>query len=855
MVVDVMERRSALRSERSRVVAVLGPTNTGKTHLAMERLLGHPTGMIGFPLRLLARENYDRAVHIKGADAVALITGEEKIVPANARYFVCTVESMPLSRQVSFLAIDEIQLCADPDRGHVFTDRLLHARGQEETMFMGAETIRPLLRSLVPAADIVSRPRFSTLSYAGPGKLSRLPPRSAIVAFSVADVYAIAELIRRERGGTAIVLGALSPRTRNSQVALYQEGEVDYLVATDAIGMGLNMLIDHVAFAATRKFDGRSLRDLAPAELAQIAGRAGRYTRDGTFGCTAEVGGLDVDVVDRIENHRFDVLEQIFWRNSELSFASLQALKASLSRLPARRGLVKARPADDEMALAALERDAEIAKIAHGSTAVRLLWDVCQIPDFGKVMSDAHARLLSAVYRFLMGVGGARAGRLPEDWVARQVERINRTDGDIDALMQRLANIRIWTYVSHRGDWLDDPATWQQRTREIEDALSDAVHDRLIQRFVDRRTTSLYGRIRKRQELMAAITAQGEVLVEGHYVGTLEGFRFALDPTVAGADPGAAGRTVTAAALRALRGEIAARVGRLERSEDDAFRLDEEGVISWHGAAVGRLAAGREPLRPRIEAVPSELIEPAQRERLRRRLARFLTARLQRDLAPLFACFDDAPSASVRGLLFRLSEGLGCVPRTAARDQIAALGREDRRYLRTLGLRLGRRSVYLAPLLKPRPMALRALLWAVFRRRPPRPRLWGSMSMPLERHDDRALLMAMGYEALGPRAVRVDIVERLGLMAERLSRRDERVAPRTMTSIVGCTLGELPDVLAALGFEVVAGPEDDGLRVRATRRRAPRSKRKQRRRNAAGADAPLDPASPFAELRRLRSSA
>ncbi|HSV29311.1 MAG TPA: DEAD/DEAH box helicase, partial [Candidatus Omnitrophota bacterium] len=502
---------------RGRVLAVLGPTNTGKTHFAIERMLGHASGMIGFPLRLLARENYDRIVRIKGAASVALITGEEKIIPKQPRYFVCTTESMPLDRRVAFLAVDEIQLCADPDRGHVFTDRLLHARGSEETVFLGAETIKPLLRRLVPGVEFATRPRLSQLTYAGARKLARLPPRTAVVAFSAAEVYAMAEFVRRQRGGAAVVLGALSPRTRNAQVELYQAGEVDYIVATDAIGMGLNMDVDHVSFAQLRKFDGRVPRELEPAEIAQIAGRAGRHMNDGTFGTTADVGGISDEVVEAVENHHFAPLKALSWRNSDLRFATVSALIGSLDRPPPGPGLIRAREADDQIALATLAHDPEILKLANHPERVRLLWDVCQIPDFRKVMAEAHTRLLSQVFRHLTGPGR----RLPTDWLAGHVERLDRTDGDLDTIIGRIANIRTWTYVSHRADWVVDPAHWQGLTRAIEDKLSDALHERLTQRFIDRRTAVLVRRMRDDGELLSAVARSGDVLVEGHYVGRL----------------------------------------------------------------------------------------------------------------------------------------------------------------------------------------------------------------------------------------------------------------------------------------------------------------------------------------------
>lgn len=825
-----------LRRPAERLIAVLGPTNTGKTYLAMERMLGFRSGMIGFPLRLLARENYDRAVQIKGQAAVALITGEEKICPPGSRYLLCTVESMPLSREVAFLAVDEIQMCADPERGHIFTDRLLHARGSEETMFMGAETIRPLLRRLLPEIEIVERPRFSSLASAGTAKLSRLPPRAAIVAFSAADVYAIAELIRRERGGTAIVLGALSPRTRNAQVALYQAGDVDYLVATDAIGMGLNMLIDHVAFAATRKFDGRTARPLSAAELAQIAGRAGRYTRDGTFGTTGGIGPLDAETTERIENHRFEPLQALSWRSSALSFRSLTALKQSLAQPPQRPGLVRARTADDEFVLATLARDAEICALAHSEDAVRQVWEVCQIPDFGKVASDAHARLVGQIYRYL----AAPPSRLPTDWVNRQVERINRTDGDLETLMQRIANIRIWTYVAQRPDWLADATHWQERTRTIEDSLSDALHERLVQRFVDRRTASLYGRLKDRQPLVASVTAADDVLVEGHFVGTLAGFRFAADQSEEGA-AGNARRVVNAAALKALRAEVAVRIRRLEEADDGAFALDGDGVIHWQDAAVGRLVAGADILKPRALPLASELLEPAERERLRRRLDGFVSSRIRHSLAPLFAVRPEGQSPAVRGLLYQVGESLGSIPKHTVAAQLRALTGADRQALKALGLQIGGVCVFFPALMKPRALAMRALVWSVFvgRRPPVTPE---RTSVPVTTADDWPLAEALGYLRLGPRAVRIDICERMFFKARALARTDAAFAPGSLSALAGCTAHELPAVLAALGCRIEH--REGGVYLLMPRRG------NRKRPGSKAADARIAPDSPFAGLRK-----
>jgi len=488
------------------VTAVLGPTNTGKTTYAIERMLGHKTGVMGFPLRLLAREVYDRIVELRGPSVVALVTGEEKIVPAAARYYVCTVESMPIETGAAFVAVDEIQLCADPERGHVFTDRLLGARGMHETLFLGAMTMRDSIRAIIPDAEFVFRERYSVLSYAGPKKISRLPARSAVVAFSTDQVYAIAELLRRQKGGAAVVMGALSPRTRNAQVKMFQDGDVEYLVATDAIGMGLNLDLKSVWFAGSSKFDGRRHRRLEPQELAQIAGRAGRYTNDGSFGVTADCRPLDPEMVEAIEEHRFRPVHALQWRNSALSFANPDALLASLDRPSPIMGLQRARESEDVAALRMLSRDVDIQKMAKGANATRLLWDVCQIPDFRKTMMTEHVELLARIYGFL--TTGARV--IPEEWMQGQVKRIDRTDGDIDVLSKRLAFIRTWTYAANRSEWLQDAARWREKTRKVEDRLSDALHARLTQRFVDRWPQSRKTEAsRSRANMLGALRACG----------------------------------------------------------------------------------------------------------------------------------------------------------------------------------------------------------------------------------------------------------------------------------------------------------------------------------------------------------
>ncbi|MET4697765.1 ATP-dependent RNA helicase SUPV3L1/SUV3 [Constrictibacter sp. MBR-5] len=827
---------------RSRVTAVLGPTNTGKTYLAVERMLGHRSGMIGFPLRLLARENYDRIVAVKGAGKVALVTGEEKIVPPNPSWFVCTVESMPLDRPVAFLAVDEIQMAADPERGHVFTERLLHARGLEETMFLGADTARPLIRALVPGVEFIARPRFSSLTYTGPQKVTRLPPRSAVVAFSVAEVYRIAELVRRQRGGTAVVLGALSPRARNAQVAMYQEGEVDYLVATDAIGMGLNMDVRHVAFSALRKFDGRNPRPLTSGEVAQIAGRAGRHMNDGTFGTTAEVPGMDPELVQSIEEHSFEPLPSLFWRNASLDFSSLKALANSLEIRPPHPGLIRAREGEDQEVLATLSRDEEIARVATTRDRIGLLWDVCQVPDFRKTLTDGHARLLGQIYKHLV----SPQGRLPADFVADQIERLDRTEGDIDALMARIAATRTWTYVSHRAGWLENPAEWQERSRAIEDRLSDALHERLTHRFVDKRAATLVRRLRDGGELLGAVTLAGTVLVEGEQVGCMTGFRFEPEAVGVGEDA----KPLMAAAQRVLRGDIGARVARFAAVPDAELGLDPEGRILWQGAPVARLLPGTSPLSPRVETLPEELLEAHHREQIRTRCEAWLNETLRRRIGALLHLRDTVEGDSsvggaVRGLAFQLGEWLGVVPRAAVRDQVAALTPEERKRLAALGLRIGIDSVWLQPLLNRRAARTRLLLWAIAAGRAadpalpaPPPDKAGWMAVEDDTLPPQAWA-ALGMRRVGSMAVRVDRLERLTAMLRAAARQGPFAATDAMAAAIGCPLAALEAALPALGYS--ARTQEDGTTVHAaerTERKRPPRRRRKPQETAAASTAP-----------------
>ena len=777
-----------------RVKAVLGPTNTGKTHLAIERMLGHASGIIGFPLRLLARENYDRMVARKGARYVALITGEEKIVPPEARWFSCTVEAMPLDRDAEFLAVDEIQLCADPDRGHVFTDRLLHARGLVETMLLGAETIRPLLHRLVPQASVETRPRMSQLSHAGPVKLVRLPPRSAVVAFSAAEVYAIAELIRRRRGGCAVVMGRLSPRTRNAQVALYQDKEVDFLVATDAIGMGLNMDVDHVAFASLGKFDGHRPRRLTPAEVAQIAGRAGRGMRDGTFGTTAQCPPLADEVAAAVEAHSFDALDQLCWRNSDLDLSHVDALLATLMAPPPRAGLVKGNDAADLETLAALARNPDIRRLAQGRRQVARLWEACQIPDFRKLADDTHTNLCARVFGHI-----ARDQYLPTDWLSGQIAALARSDGDIDTLMQRLAGVRIWSYIAARADWVMDSAHWQGRAREVEDLLSDALHERLTSRFVDRRSAHLMRRLEagETEELLSAVTRRGEVIVEGHPVGRIGGFSFFPDPAAQGDEK----RLVLRAARRALREEMPRRVAEVEAAPDGALAFGDDNTLTWDGLPIARLRRGASALRPRVQMLDSEFLDGAQRERLRGRLQRFVDVRISHDLGPLLAAAEKGSGhPEFRGLLHRLTEALGLI----LGDEGDMLPPQARAGLKAIGVKAGRFGLFIPAVLKPRAAAMRGRLWGVQHgvavpELPP-PDL---VSLPRRPDWPAGFADAMGWLEAGPMLLRLDIAEKVAAELAWATRRTATAMPARLASRFSLRADMLPVVLRRLGFRIV----------------------------------------------------
>lgn len=793
------------------VTAVLGPTNTGKTHLAVERMLAHGSGMIGLPLRLLAREIYDRVRVRVGDQAVALVTGEEKIVPANPRYWVATVEAMPPDIEVPFLAIDECQLCADFERGHIFTDRVLHRRGLEETMLLGAATMRPILEALIPKIVFVSRPRFSKLAYAGVKKLSRLPRRSAIVAFSADMVYTIAELIRRHNGGAAVVMGALSPRTRNAQVALYQSGDVDYIVATDAIGMGLNMNVDHVAFGATRKFDGFQNRNLNPSELGQIAGRAGRYMNDGTFGCTVDVEGFDQETVDRLENHNFDNIRMLQWRNTDLDFQSLDRLRRSLSALPTQQGLTRAQAGADVEALEMVSRDAAVHDLAISRERVELLWSACQIPDYRNISPAEHAHLVSRIFQDL----ASRAGHIDEDWFARQLAFCENAEGDLDTLSNRISHVRTWTFVANRSNWLKAPHFWQARAREIEEKLSDALHERLTQRFIDRRTSVLMRRLSLKEELMSTVEQDGAIHVEGQYVGRIKGFNFVPD----GESESPESRTLRAAAMQSVAQELQGRANAAATCADTDLNLTRDGNIIWNHDMIGQLEPGDDVLHPRATVIASDLLQSHSREDLRARLQKFVDRHIDNVVGPLRKIQEaEGLQGMSRGIAFRIVETLGVLPRELVADDVKSLAQEERAALRNLGLRFGAFHIFTPLLLKPAATDLRLLLWALQLKKDgklqladlPKPPGQGLTSTAFDRSTPVGFYGVCGYRICGSRVVRIDMLERLAdLIRDRVFWKprfpDE---PRPAGSIEGGGFTVVPDMMSLVGC---SGEEFQGI--------------------------------------------
>ena len=809
-------------NENVKVKALLGPTNTGKTYYAMDRMLSHSSGIIGFPLRLLARENYDKAVSKVGKSKVALVTGEEKIIPPKAKYFCCTVESMPLERPFSFVAIDEIQLAADPDRGHLFTDRILNMRGTEETVLLGAETIKPLLQKILPNCSIEIRPRLSILSYIGVKKLTRLKPRTAIVAFSIPEVYKIAELIRTKKGGAAIVMGALSPRTRNAQVNLYQNGQVDYLIATDAIGMGLNMDIDHVAFASDTKFDGKIPRHLNPPEIAQIAGRAGRHSQNGSFGVVEDHLKFDQETIEQIENHSFFPLKNIWWRNSELNFSSLKGLVSSLEAYPPFNFMRRKVGALDALCLNHLSEISSIKNKINNKEALTLLWDVCQIPDFSNSLSGVHFSLLEKTFELLLA-----NEKLDNEWIKSQLNRLNRFDGEIDTLLNRISNIRTWTFITNRQKWIDESEYWQNEAKTIEDKLSDELHNRLTQRFVDKRIVILNKTLKDHSNLEALIRLDGKVIVEGEEVGLLKGFEF-----IPSLSEGEKAGPILYAARKILPKEIERRVKELLMSDNEAFKFDDDGSIVWQNNKVAKLTNGEILYSPKVIIINSEFLSFEQIKQIEIRVNEAIEKNIENILSEAIKLknpildfeqqksesekhhngsvkkndnekkLDESISGKALGIAYQVYEGIGSAQINNLSMSIANLSEIDKRNLARLGLRLGVETIYLPNLLKPAAIKLRALLWSVHNQDFPKDAVPpdGRVSIKTLPNVKKEFYRALGFVPLGNMALRADIAERLSALIRIEARTGQFKINEAMLSIAGSTKIQMEEILYDLGY-------------------------------------------------------
>ena len=797
------------------VTAVLGPTNTGKTHMAIERMVAHESGIIGLPLRLLAREVYNRVCEKVGVANVSLVTGEERITPKTAKFQVCTVEAMPDETHADFVAIDEVQLAVDLERGHFFTDRILNLRGRHETMLLGADTMLPALRDLLPGLNIVTRPRMSVLSYAGSKKITRMPARSAIVAFSADEVYAIAELVRRERGGAAVVTGSLSPRTRNAQVALYQSGDVDFIIATDAIGMGLNLDVGHVAFAQDSKFDGYQYRKLTASELAQVAGRAGRYTHDGTFGVTSRVQPFAEELVEALETHVFAPHKVLTWRNRDLEFSSVATLQKSLEMPANTPRLMRAPSGTDIVAVDNLSRDPDIHALANNEKAVKLLWEVAKIPDYRKISPASHAEILAEVY-----TGLSTEGHIREDWFANLVNTADNTHGEIDALSTRIASIRTCTYLSNRDNWLEKPAEWREKTREVEDRLSDALHETLTKRFIDRRTSVLMKRLKENRMLEAEIGTDGKVTVEGHEIGTLRGFRFSIDGS-----SGKDAKALNAAATKVLSAEVEKRAERLNASPNSDFVLSNDGSVRWLGEVIAKLGSGDTPLKPKIIMLADEYLTGPTLDKVTARIERWMSNHINTILKPLADLENNMELNGIaKGVAFRILENLGSIDRKEVANDVKSLDQDARGSLRRCGVRFGAYHIFMPALLKPAQSQLICLLWAAQNDKldagglseVPDLSAAGRTSAPFDAGFEQHFYTLSGFRILGQKAVRIDILERLADLIrpttlwkpENDSTKPEGaidgrafyVTP-AMMSILGATHDDMEVILKELGYK------------------------------------------------------
>tara|TARA_Y100000782_G_scaffold56017_1_gene62111 strand:+ start:1130 stop:3613 length:2484 start_codon:yes stop_codon:yes gene_type:complete len=779
-----------------KITAVLGPTNTGKTHLAIETMLSFESGIIGFPLRLLAREVYDKIIQRTDISKVALITGEEKIIPMNAKYYLCTVESMPLNKLVDFVAIDEIQMCADNERGHVFTDRLLNFRGEKLTMFLGSHTIKNIINSLEEKVEFIFKDRFSKLSYVGHKKISRLNPKSAIIAFSIEEVYAIAELVRRQKGGSAIVMGSLSPKTRNSQVKLYQSGDVDYLVATDAIGMGLNMDLDNVYFSSLKKFDGKKLRKLNLSEISQIAGRAGRYRNDGSFGITGDCKELSAEEIELIESHKLEPIQYIFWRNSNLNFKNFESLINSLDEKPTKKILRRIYDCEDEKLLKFFLKEHSKYNILNEKNSLEIIWECCQIPDFVKHTYGHHLEVVSKVFGFL--TSGKK--KVLNKYMKKQLNSLDKLEGNVDSISNRIANVRTWSYVSNKKGWVENQDYWIERTKILEDKLSDRLHEELTKSFIDKRASILARGLKQDIDLKTEITDQKNVLIDGQYIGELKGLKLNLDLKIDSLDTDI--KSLKKASRQGVGPELVKRINQIINS--NILKLKEDFKIYWGNDPIAYLTPGKNYLEPNLNLIADDILEFENRNRLQIHLEQWLKKFIREKLTDLVNLNNiEKNNNSIRALCYQLFENNGVLKRDLVSEFVKQLSLDNRKILRKNGIKIGRYHIYLHKIIKPEAVTIRLLLWKNYYRKnmnlkPPK---FGLNFIIEENNINSNFMLICGFEKFKNFYVRIDILERLFIKIIENTKDKEVKLQSEMMNLLGCTKENFLKLLILMGYK------------------------------------------------------
>ena len=791
--------------KKNKITAVLGPTNTGKTHLAIETMLSFESGIIGFPLRLLAREVYEKVIKKISLDKVALITGEEKIIPPNAKYFLCTVESMPIDKLVDFVGVDEIQMCADHERGHIFTDRLLNMRGEKLTMLMGSNTIKNIISKLDDDIEFINRERLSKLTYAGHKKISRINRKTAIIAFSAEEVYAIAELIRRQKGGAAVVMGSLSPKTRNAQVELYQSGDVDFLVATDAIGMGINMDLDYVYFSNLKKFDGKKLRKLNLSEIGQIAGRAGRYLNNGSFGITGECKEISAEEVDLIENHKFEEIRTLFWRNSNLNFNNSFSLLKSLEQKPYQDWLRKIHECEDERALKFFLKDKNLENVNMNKKTLSLLWECCQIPDFVKKTYGNHYEVIGSVFKFL----NSEKGKIPDEYMRIQLMKLDKLEGNVDSLSKRIANVRTWSYVSNKNNWIENQDYWIEKTKNLEDKLSDRLHEELTKTFIDKRASVLARGLKQDMEFKTEILQNNDVKIDNHYIGKINGLKLELDLKQGALETDI--KSLKKAARQTVGPELEKRIDNI--IETKIIELSNDTKIYWNKFPIAKIIPGKDYLTPNLEIIVDEMLEQKQRQKLIDFLKKWLSEKINLELKSLIDLRNiNQKNSSIKALAYQLYENNGVLKRDQVSDYLKSLGQEERKILREIGVKFGRYHIYLFKLIKPEAVKLRTLLWKNFHQKyfKLNPPTFGLNFIEDKEKQNKNFMLLCGFEKFDNFFVRIDILERLFMQIINTNteqKKEIKVIPE-MLNLLGCNKENFINLLKKMNYVISKKDED-----------------------------------------------